>query len=143
MLFLFDRNLPEKLARMLGQYDRQHDVSWLDDKFPQSTPDVDWLTGAAAWPSPPVIVSGDGRILTNEAEAQVLGGLPLTFFHFVPAWLHLPWEEMAWKSVRVWPEIVRNAQPLRPTVFEVPVSGLKVDRYCLTEELTRAKRKKR
>jgi hypothetical protein len=103
---------------------------------------VDWLTEAARWPEPTAIVSGDGRILSNEAEAQVLAALPLTFFHFVPAWLGIPWSEMAWKAVRIWPEIVRNAQPRKPTIYRVPVSALKLDVYCLTEELGRVKRRK-
>ena len=145
MQFLLDRNLPEQLARMLGHYDRAHTVLWLDDRFDKATPDVAWLTAAGDWVrtgNPTVVVSGDGRILSNEAEAQVLAGQPLSFFHFAPAWLHLGWREMAWKAVKVWPEIVANSQPPRPTIYTVPISATKVEVHCPTSQLGQQRRRR-
>jgi len=139
MLFLFDRNMPEKLARMLDHFDRCHRVIWHDDKYERTTADTEWLQDAASWPERPAIISGDARILTNPAEAQVLASLPLTFFHFVPAWFSLGWPDMAWKAVKIWPEIVANATPRRPTIWRVPVTASKLDLFCPTAELGRFK----
>ena len=82
MHFFIDRNVPERLARMLGNYDRAHTVIYHDDRFEKTTPDIQWLKEIVTWDPVPVVVSGDGRILQNPAELQVLRGLPLTFFLF-------------------------------------------------------------
>ncbi|MBL8885777.1 MAG: hypothetical protein JNK16_03880 [Phycisphaerales bacterium] len=123
------------LARMLAHYDREHTVVFHDDKFEKTTPDTEWLPAVASWDPVPAIISGDGRILRNPSELQVLRGLPLTFFLFADAWAGLPWRERAWKAVKVWPEIVSAADTRRPTIFRIPISAIKVDRVCLTSEL--------
>lgn len=136
MRFFIDRNIPVALARMLNHYDRQHTVTYLDEEFEKTTPDAEWLAEVAGWGDRiPVVVSGDGRILRNPAELQVLRGLPLTFFHFAPGWTNLPWPEQAWKAVKVWPLIVAKASPKRPSMFRVPVSGTKIEFVCLTSDL--------
>jgi hypothetical protein len=140
MHFFIDRNVPIALARMLGHYDRTHTVIYHDDRFEKTTPDTAWLSEIAGWDPVPVVVSGDGRILRNPAELQVLQGLPLTFFLFVEAWLHLPWREHAWKAVKVWPEIVAASSPRRPSIFRIPVSANKVEFESLTSELGARKR---
>lgn len=142
MDFFLDRNVPEKLARMLGYYDRDHTVIFHDDLFGESTPDTEWLQGIGRRSPVPVVVSGDGRILRNQAELQVLRDLPITFFLFVDAWCNLPWHERAWKTIRVWPEVIKAASPPRPTVFSIPVRALKVDVEGLTHELGRAGRRR-
>jgi hypothetical protein len=130
--FFFDRNLPEKLARMLDCFDRQDAVVYHDDWCDRMMPDEDWLRLVASRGAPPPrVVSADVRILTSRSTAQVLQGLPLTFFAFMPGWFSLPWSELAWKAVKAWPSIVANANPREPTIFKVTVNG-KVDRYCLT-----------
>jgi len=135
MHFFIDRNLPLALARMLSHYDTKHTIIYKDDRFEQDTADTVWLTQIAAWDPVPVVVSGDGRILKNPAELQVLKGLPLTFFMFAGSWFDLRWRDMAWKAVRVWPEIVAAASPRRPSIFRVPVSASKVELEGLTHEL--------
>lgn len=82
MDFFVDRNVPIALARMLGNYDRNHTVIYHDDRFEKTTTDTEWLAAIANYPSIPVVVSGDGRILKNPAELQVLKDLPITFFLF-------------------------------------------------------------
>lgn len=135
MHFFIDRNVPVALARMLGHYDRQHSIIYLDDRFGKTTPDSEWLSAIADWDPIPVVVSGDGRILKNPAELQVLRGLPLTFFHFAEGWAQMPWKERAWKAIRVWPEVVSAASPRRPSIFRVPVSTVKVEFIRLTRDL--------
>ncbi|MBX9738211.1 MAG: hypothetical protein K2X32_14925 [Phycisphaerales bacterium] len=135
MQFFIDRNVPEKLARMLGHYDRAHTIVYHDDLFERTTPDTQWLTMIARRDPVPVVVSGDGRILRNPAELQVLRGLPITFFLFAEGWLHLKWREHAWKAVKIWPEVVSAANPPYPTVFRVPVTANKVEFVAHTRDL--------
>ena len=135
MHFFIDRNVPIALARMLGHYDLTHTVVYHDDLFERTTPDTEWLQIIAERDPVPVVVSGDGRILRNPAELQVLRGLPITFFLFVGAWLNLKWPEFAWKAIKIWPEVVAAASPRRPSVFRIPVSASKVELESLTSEL--------
>jgi hypothetical protein len=135
MHFFIDRNVPVALARMLGHYDRAHTIIYHDDRFEKTTPDTVWLPSVAGWDPVPVVLSGDGRILRNPAELQVLRGLPITFFLFAGGWSDLAWPEFAWKAVKVWPEVVAAASPRRPSIFRIPVSTTKVELECLTSEL--------
>lgn len=136
MRFFIDRNIPVALARMLNHYDRRHTVTYHDDRFEKTTPDAEWLDEVAAWDDGiPAVVSGDGRILKNPAELQVLRGLPLTFFHFAPGWMALKWQDFAWKAVKAWPLIVDNASPKRPSIFRVPISTNKIEFVCFTSDL--------
>ncbi|GDX99016.1 hypothetical protein LBMAG48_14200 [Phycisphaerae bacterium] len=141
MDFFIDRNVPEKLARMLGHYDRAHNVVYHDDLFEKTTPDTEWLEAIAKRAPVPVVVSGDGRILRNQAELQVLRGLPITFFLFAGGWFDLKWEEFAWKAIKVWPEVVKAASPPRPSVYKIPVTASKVEFEAHTRDLGSAKRK--
>ena len=139
MTFFMDRNLPLQMARLIEAFDRASRVRHLDDEFEQITPDVVWIRDVARWDPKPAIVCGDGRILRNQAEAQALREAGLTFFHLAEGWVNLPWREQAWKMIKVWPSIVDDAHPRRPTVYRVSVQ-LKVERVCLTEELGRSLR---
>ncbi|MCC6971462.1 MAG: hypothetical protein IT434_14705 [Phycisphaerales bacterium] len=142
MDFFIDRNVPERLARMLDCYDRENTVVYLDDKFDKTTPDTEWLREISKWSPIPAVISGDGRILKNPAELQVLRDSPLSFFLFAASWSDLPWSERAWKTVKVWPHIVLASTPRKPSIFEIPVSASKVELVCTTSELGRQKPRK-
>lgn len=141
MHFFIDRNVPERLARMLGFYEPEHTVVYHDDRFERTTPDSDWLVQIARWDPVPVVISGDGRILRNPAELQLLRDLPLTFFVFAGAWFDLKWREFAWKAIKVWPEIVAAAAAPRPSVFRIPVSAGKVEFVAFTRDLGSSRRR--
>lgn len=143
MRFFMDRNLPQQLARLLEAFDRSSEIRHLDDsEFADTTADIDWLRTVGTWNPKPAVLCGDGRILRNRAEAQALREAGLTFFHLAEGWVNLPWAEQAWKMIKVWPSIVKDAQPRRPTIYRVTVQ-LKVELYCLTDELGRAPRRGR
>ncbi|GIK19268.1 MAG: hypothetical protein DYG93_05935 [Leptolyngbya sp. PLA2] len=141
MHFFIDRNVPEQLARMLGYYDRNHTVIYHDDRFEKTTADTEWLKLIAGWDPVPVVISGDGRILKNPAELQVLRDLPLTFFLFAGAWFNLRWSEFAWKAIKVWPEVVSAAAPPRPSIYRIPVSAQKVEFMAFTHNLGASRRR--
>lgn len=143
MRFFMDRNLPKQMARLLEAFDRTSEIRHLDDsEFADTTADIDWLRTISKWNPKPVVLCGDGRILRHPAESQALRAAELTFFHLAEGWVNLQWNDQAWKIIKVWPGIVRDAQPRRPTVYRVTVQ-LKVELYCLTDQLGREPRRGR
>ncbi len=123
MRFFFDRCMSWRLARMVDVYDDAHSALALDhdDRFSEKTPDTEWLAALAADDPPWVVISGESRILRNKAERQVLRQANLTFFCMGKQWGKMKFQEYAWKFIRVWPEIVRQAVASSgsPTIFEV------------------------
>jgi hypothetical protein len=122
MNFFFDRCMPRRLAHMIDVYDIEHTVRHHDDdpRFHERTEDVDWMRALAEDDPPWVVVSGDLGIIRNSAEREVLREVNLTFFYLTKQWTkNLSFHEFAWRFLKVWPEIVKNADPTSPRVFEI------------------------
>lgn len=137
MKFFFDRCISRRIARMVQEYDPDHTARHLDDddRFVPTTPDVEWLSALGAEEIPWIIISGDSRILRNKAERQVLREANLTFFCMSRQWSKMAIAEYAWKFIKVWPEIVRNARDSTslPKIFEVSGgSSLKITQSSRT-----------
>ena len=114
---------------MLDNFERQHQVRACLDYFKEGTPDTEWMQVIASWneTETTVAVCGDGRILKNKVEKRVLKECELMFVYLAPGWTNLQWPVFGWKIVKVWPDIVKNvAQARYPMLFEVAVSGLKI-----------------
>ncbi len=83
-----------------------------------------------------VVVCGDGRILKNKVEKQVLKESNLMFVYLARGWTTLEWPVFAWKIVKVWPDIVRNVEQAHYSMlFEVAVGGLKVQSISRISDL--------
>ena len=129
-----------RLARMANILDEQHKVLAHDDddRFVPTTPDTEWLSVLGADDPPWIVISGDGRILKNKAERQVLQEANLTFFCMSKPWTQMTIHEYAWKFIKVWPDIVENALASvhTPRIFEVSGGkGLKVMEIRKTKDL--------
>ena len=138
MIFFTDENFQIKAAQMLGIFEEKHEIRACQDWFQRGTPDIEWMEEVASWDESEttVVVGGDGRILTNEVEKQVLKNSKLTFVLLARGWLHLEWPVYAWKIIRVWPRIVRNVEQAHyPMVFKVAVGGLTIETIGRTSEL--------
>jgi hypothetical protein len=137
MRFFFDRCMSPRLAKMVNAYEIDHTAQHhnFDSRFHEMTTDVEWLTAIGADEPPWVILSGDGRILKNRAERQVLREVNLTFFCMSRQWMHMRIEEIAWKFIKVWPDIVRTAKVsvTTPKIFEISGGhGLKIEEKGMT-----------
>lgn len=129
--FLFDRNFPRPIARMIEQFVttaglvvRHQDD---DQRFESTTSDVDIIRTLAAdtdrrW----VFISQDKRITRRPAERAVLAVAGIKFFYFGKAWSRMSTHEQAWKFVRAWPDLVQMAEEHRGKVFEVEGVNLKI-----------------
>lgn len=136
MNFFADENISPTAARLLDVFDQENEIRALEDRFGQGKPDTDWLSALGEQSPKPVIISGDGRILKNKAELLALRQANLMFVYLAPGWTRLRWEDFAWKIIKAWPSIVQNVNTtMKPTIFEVRVKNLKVERRCLVAEL--------
>ena len=120
---------------MIDAYDRHNTIRAHDDddRFSQTTADVEWIRVLATDGDPPwIIISGDGRILKNKIELAALKNSNLTFFCLARQWMSMKIHDQAWPFVKVWPDIVENAKGTNPKIFEVSGgSSLKVERKHL------------
>lgn len=120
MILFTDENFSEHLAKMLSYFDRENEIRAHIDYFQKGTKDVEWIPKVASWGKDTIIIGGDGRILKNKAEKAVLKECDITFILLSSGWVNLGWHEMAWKMVKVWPDIIKNVSQARfPTLFEV------------------------
>jgi len=136
VIFFADENFAPKAARMLNEFSRENTVHHLTDHFEPGTADPVWLREIARWTERPVVLSADGRMLRNAVERRALQETNLTFVYLARGWVNTPWNQYAWKIVKAWPDILAQTQRVRaPTVFQVSVGNLKVERIGLTAEL--------
>lgn len=136
MTFFADENFTIHGVRLLEAFDLQNEIRHLTDSFDKGTPDVEWLGGVSTWIPKPIVVGGDGRILRNKVERQALRDADLSFVYLAPGWTNLRWQDMAWKLVRIWPDVVKNVERSRQaTVFEIKTTSLKVELRGTTRNL--------
>jgi len=124
MRFFFDNNLSPYLAESINALARQDgdEVTHMRTKFPQDTPDVEWIKKLASegnW----IVVSGDLDIVRTRAEKPVWQAAGLVGFFLMKGWMTLtPWDQ-AWRLVRWWPVIVTQGKIAgRGSTFRVAVN---------------------
>ncbi len=141
MNFFFDRCMSQRLCRMVAALEAgAHQVTHhdLDPRFTQTTPDIVWITELSRAALRPVVITGDVRILKRPDEVAALKASGLTFFFLADQWSKFSIYEMAWKFLKVWPEIIAAAKVKEPTVFEVHGGkSLKVEAYSRTSLVTK------
>ena len=123
--FFADENISIRLVEVLRAYAESGCViDVLQDKFEQGTQDDDWITELGKWHPKPIVLSGDGRILTNPARLAALQDARLSFVVFAAGFPHLSWKEQVLKTIKVWDEIYAKVPAERkPTVFKVTIQG--------------------
>jgi hypothetical protein len=136
VIFFTDENIPRNIAYMLSYFETNHEVRAYLDYFPKGVPDTQWMSTIAKWNEKIVAICADGRILKNKVEKQVLKECGFTFVYLASGWTNIKWFDYGWKIIKVWPDIVKNAEEANyPMVFEVKVSSLKIQSYGLIQNL--------
>jgi hypothetical protein len=131
VIFFTDENFIHKAALMLRAFDDRHEIQPFLEQFERGTPDETWIPQIGARNTKPIIVSGDGRILTNAVQRQLLRESGCIYVHLVPGWTNTPWEMYAYRIVRYWPEVVRRCAAARQqTVLALRING-RIDRINL------------
>lgn len=121
MKFLIDNNLSPYLAKAIAALCEPDSVQvqHLRDKFPENTPDVDWIAALATegdW----AIVSQD-RLTRKSPEREALRRSGLTAFILAKGWSNLQEWDKAWHLIRWWQRIMQGAGLVSGGAFEVPV----------------------
>ena len=125
MKFIFDNNLPSRLARALNILSEPegHKVLHLKDKFPPEIPDIKWiqiLGKEGNW----VIISADIRITKIKQEKQAWKESELIAFFLNKSWTNIRFWEKAWKLVEWWPTIIIEAEKAKQgDSFIIPIRG--------------------
>ena len=121
MKFLFDNNLPPRLARGIEALSRgEPDVEAvvpLRDKFAANTADVVWLEELATeggW----IVVSID-RFKKSSAERELMRRQGLTVFVLDPQWSKPFWTQAS-QLVLWWPKVLDVARLTSKTALRVP-----------------------
>ena len=138
MNFFFYRCVPIKLCDIVKAAEgTRQTIAYHDDHFPKETADTVWVRAVGKWAKPPVVISGDSRILVRPDEANALKEQNLTFFCLEKGWMQTDFWEVAWRFLKVWPEIVQIAnRTSQPEIFKVSFGkSLKIEPYSVTKNL--------
>ena len=85
MRFFADANFAVRAVRLLEAYGAENvTVEHLKDRFPTDKPDSEWLDAIGRWRKKPIVLSGDGRILSRKDELSALRTANMSFVHLAP-----------------------------------------------------------
>lgn len=124
--YVFDRNIAPRISRAVAllYMEDGDDLLLLDDRFPKTCKDADWLGAIAADGIATVIVSVDGSIRRSQAERAALRSANLPTILLVKGWGQLFFPEFAWKLIRYWPSIAQKVSRDRvPMCHDVAMNG--------------------
>ena len=122
MTFFTDECFAYQANALLRAFDGTSRIVALVDYYNgrKRVPDLEWIRDVSAWPEKPIVLCGDGHILTRPGERQALREAELTFVHLARGWTNLPWNLYAVKIIRVWPSILEWAKDTEsPAIIEV------------------------
>jgi len=110
MKFFVDNCLPPKLTRALHEiFKPDHEFTHLRDKFPQDTPDIEWINTLAkegGW----VVLSADYRITKKPLEKQAWKDSGLTGFFLKKGWTNIEPHLQLSKLLPLAPQIIATAE---------------------------------
>lgn len=119
MKFILDENLPRRLAGMLNAYFEEHEVHHHLQVFDPGTSDDVWLDALSL--DPHVVVTQDRKIRRERCTSEALQRANLTAFFLSKGLMDLGLHEKVWKMVRLWPDLVQQAEACtcQPHTFTV------------------------
>lgn len=149
MIFFFDRNVSEHLAKMLDAVDRDNTMrhqDW-DARFDPTSLDLVLIEAVSTDEPKPIWVTADlNQVRRNADERIALGNSGMTAIFFRSGFHdHSPWDQ-ARLLVTVWPSVILQCSNVKePTIFEVgaQLNTRKVEKVCLTRELIISKPKRK
>lgn len=89
----------------------------------RSTSDVDWIAHLRRSSETWIFISGDGRLLRNQAERAALRSSGLHGFVIAPAYHKSPFNHSAAMLIWKWPEIEQVTKLIAPpAMHEIPIN---------------------
>lgn len=127
MRYVFDRNIPLQLARMINGFDTDNTIIHQDEdqRFVRDTPDIQLIDTLSRERPSPVLLTADLNMKTKYAvERKALAGSGLSVVFFRKTFHNLSVHMQAQKILAVWPAIViATTDAQAPTAFEVTAKG--------------------
>jgi PIN like domain len=122
----FDHNLSFTLAHALQALFRdEHEIVALQDRFPKTITDVDWigdLSRDGHW----IVISGDRRITRNRTELQAFQSSRLTGFFLAASLKKAPVLKQLERLCALWDNILLLSDSAQPgAIYELPINGSK------------------
>lgn len=128
MKVFFDNCTAPLLASALHGYisHYQHAAYHIKDvpglKQGRNSTDLEWINHLRHRPENWIFISGDGRILKNQAERTALRHAGLHGFILAPAYQRTPLNQVAAIIIWKWPEILKVTDLLAPpSMHEIPI----------------------
>ena len=134
MKFFVDNNLPPVLAKILDAYLKaQHPdgkAIHLRERFPQDTPDIEWITELGKEEDDWYVFTADLRIFRNKAEKQAWRQSGLSAFVFKKGLaekpLHLKLAQIFRLMEKIEARITHSRRATSTFLEELPASGDKL-----------------
>jgi hypothetical protein len=124
VIFFTDENFAHRANALLQAFDLQNEIRAFLEYFPKGTPDLVWLPKVGEWTDKPIIVCGDGRILSNPVERAALRRTNSTFIYLASGWTNTPWNLLCLRLIKYWPDVVAlAARTTQQAVIELSTRG--------------------
>jgi PIN like domain len=119
--------MPPKVVEALKILDSNHAIVHLRERFPENTPDAEWISALSKegdW----IIISGDVRITRNPGEREAWLESKLLSFFLAKGWTNQSLWDQAWRFIKWWPRIVEQSSRIKPPAeFIVPLRDSKLE----------------
>ena len=133
MKFVKHENFPDALANLIRHFEYwergESTIQWPEDLYgKQVQPDEwFWVVGKQAWENRPVILTMDDGIKDNAVALKAMRESGCSFVFLERAWAKEVLQSMAWRILKVWPDIIATAESAkrarRQCRINVPVKG--------------------
>lgn len=123
--FFADENFSSNLARILAIFvEGRHKFESHNERFQQGDSDEHIFATLKTRRPKPVILCGDGKILTNPARLAALKDADLHFVVLAERYVNLPWEDQVIHVLKAWRELCSTIGKQRaPTIFRITVNS--------------------
>ena len=122
MKLLVDNCLSFRIAHALhALYSAEHEVVALREKFPERTPDADWISALhreGSW----AVLTRDLRIRTRPHERQAMDASAIVFFFLGSGWKKTDVAETTARLIRLFSKMNQQTELVERGRFELPVN---------------------
>jgi hypothetical protein len=134
--FFADENFSPRLVKILRLFDEKGcEFCHLLERFEQGTADEVWIPQIGTWTPKPIVLCGDGRILTNKARSAAVKDTGTHFVFLTAGFVNAGFKEQVKKVLSGWEEMCQVLRKTKePTIYEFRMHG-SVKKYQTLAEI--------
>ena len=132
--FFADENFSTAILQILRVFAEHHacanskrfqcHFAHVTDHCKPGAPDEEWMPIAAAKIPKPIILGGDGRILTHPLRLAVLKRANLSFVCLAEGYVNVPFQQQVFKVLKAWDHVCQSASSASsPTMFRIGMNS--------------------